>query len=126
MVMNTHIGPALLALAACIGFAAAPAPAQTKPDFEVIELAAEVLAGKVALPSGPESSLVMPACGDCPPKSYRVTAATLYFVGDQLVTLGELAAAIRGRPNTPMTVMYSMKTGEVTRVTVDVVAPAGR
>jgi hypothetical protein len=124
MAMNTLIRTTLFALAASIGVATT-ASAQVAPRFDVIEVAAEVLASWVTLPRGPDSSLVMPACGDCPPKSYRVTAATAYYIGDQPVTLGELAAAVGGRPLTPMTVMYSAKTGVITRVTADIAAPTG-
>jgi hypothetical protein len=121
--MSHRIDRIFFALVASIGFAAA-VQAQRAPSFETIEVAAEVLAGQVTLPSGPDSSLVMPGCGGCAPKSFPATRSTMYFVGKQQVTLAELAAAIGARPRVPLTVSYSVNTGELTRITADIEPPS--
>jgi hypothetical protein len=121
--MNTYVRRTVFALIAPMALIGG-ATAQVAPRFDTVDVAAEVPAGKVRLPTGRDSSLVMPSCGDCPPKSYRVTLATAYFIGSVRVTLGELAAAVTGRPDMPLTVSYSVKTDEVTSVTADIVTSA--
>jgi hypothetical protein len=123
--MTHRIALTIAALTASLVLAAA-AHAQSGYHFKTVEVAMEALAGKVTLPSGPGSALVAIPCQGCAPKSFRATRATTYFLGKQQVTLGELAAAVSSQPMTPLTVLYSFKTGELTRITADLPPAASR
>lgn len=123
--MKHRTGLTFLTLAAT-AIAAVVAHAQVAPEFETIEAAVEAPAGKVTLPSGPDSSLVMAPCGSCAPKRFPTTPATTYFIGKRQVTLGELAAAVTPRPDVFLTVRYVVKSGALSRVTADIEEPRGR
>lgn len=120
---RTGLSPLALLVSAIV---ATVSHAQTAPQFDTIEAAVEAQAGKVTLPSGPDSSLVMAPCGGCAAKSFPTTAATTYFIGRRQVTLGELAAAVSSRPDAFLTVRYVVKSGELSRVTADIEEPSGR
>jgi hypothetical protein len=97
--------------------ALAHAQAEEKPRIVSTRIALETQASAVTLPAGPASTLVLSACSGCAPQSFLATQSTIYLLGDQPVSLAEMKAALAGRPQTLMTVTYSAKTRELTRVT---------
>jgi len=86
-----------------------------------VEQALETEAGAVVLPSSPDGVLVLTPCQGCPPKSFRATASTSYLLNEQPTTLAKLRAAIAKRPKTSMTVSVTVKTGELVRVSANIV-----
>ncbi|MBK7252060.1 MAG: hypothetical protein IPI06_14670 [Gammaproteobacteria bacterium] len=102
---------------ALLGFALAGVAVARPPELKTVDLAVEAPAHSVVLPSGVDSALVTAPCAGCAPKSLRATAATGYFVNEQRVSLAELQTAIAGKPETMLTVLYSLKTGELLSVT---------
>src|SRR5690606_29247672 len=89
--MKHHIQRPLLTVALGI-LAAGAAVAQTasRPGpvrFETVTMAVEVFAGSVTLPSGPNGTLVMATCHDCPLQSFTTDTATGYFVDGRPASL---------------------------------------
>lgn len=119
--MNTRLLAILLALS--VGCLATSARAQRAPELRTVNLAVEAPARAVVLPSGQNSSLITAPCGGCAPKSFLATASTAYFVNEQRVSLAELKTAVAGDPQTFLTVLYSLKTGELISVTAAIVTP---
>ena len=118
-----RIRPHRILAALAVICALSAAHAQSPTGIQNVEVALEADAGSVVLPTSPDGALVVAPCGSCNPKSFRATPSTLYFLGDRQVTLAELAAAVAGRPETLMTVSYSVKTGELTRLTASIDPP---
>jgi hypothetical protein len=92
--------------------------------FRNLTIAAEVPAGSLTLPASIGSSAVVVPCAQCPPKSYPVTANTEFFLGTTPVTMADLKAAIVGKPDLLVTMLYSADTNVVVSFTVEVPAPA--
>jgi len=111
--MNRFIFRVLVGLAATCSFTLSHAQS---PSASASPVFVEALSEKLTLPSSPDGVLVMAPCGDCQPASFHATAATLYKVGGQPVTLGELRKAVLGRNGIIVTVSYDPKTGEVRSV----------
>lgn len=109
-------------LAVALGLLAAGAAfAQTASHpgpvrFETVTMAVEVLAGAVTLPNGPNGTLVMATCHDCPLQSFTTSAATGYSVDGKPATLAEVRAATTAAPGNILTVSYVVKTGVVTQI----------
>jgi hypothetical protein len=116
--MTLRISLALVTLATLVGVTSL-VQAQT-PQIVTIDVAAEVLASRVTMPTGPDSSITVLPCSGCTPKTHQATAATLYFKGKEQVSLAELTALVQSRPNALLTVKYSAQTGELISVTADV------
>jgi hypothetical protein len=112
-----------LCFALVAGSLAASVQAQRTNEFRNITTALETPVKSVVLPVSATSSLVMPECGNCPPKSYPVTANTKFLIGQSEVTMQELRAAVIDKPDLILTVKYTVKTGELVSVTADVEAP---
>jgi hypothetical protein len=119
--MNTVTRTLCFALVA--GSLAASVQAQRANEFRNITTALETPVKSVVLPVSATSSLVMPECGSCPPKSYPVTADTKFLIGKSEVTAQELRAAVIDKPDLILTVKYTVKTGELVSVTADIEAP---
>jgi hypothetical protein len=119
--MNTLSRTFCFALLA--GALATSAQAQRANVFRNVTQAMETPVSSVTLPVSQTSSLVMPECASCPPKSYPVTANTRFLLGKSDVTVQELRAAVIDKPDLILTVKYSVKTGELVSVTADIEAP---
>jgi hypothetical protein len=113
----------LVMTAACATLALSAARAQIAVEFTPIENAVETPASLVTLPSGPGSTLLMATCARCARKPFPATSATTYWVADRQVTPGELQAAVQAQPHAFLTVCYSVATGQLTRITADLVPP---
>lgn len=122
--MNIHLPRVLPALV--LGCLATVAQAQRAPQLKTVNLAVEAPARSVVLPSGSNSALVTAPCAGCAPKSLRATASTTYFINEQRVSLAELKAAADAQPDALLTVLYSLKTGELLSVTAAVATPRTR
>lgn len=120
--MLTPFRRVLMALAAALAFG--QAFAQRAPEFRNVNIALEVPAGTIVLPSSATSSLTMPPCAGCPARSFPITADTVYYLKRTPVTAEELRAAVLGHPELILTVKYSVKTGELVSITADVDPPA--
>jgi hypothetical protein len=90
------------------------------------DLALEVAAGSIVLPSGPNSTAVFAPCGGCAPKSFPATADTVYRLRRMPVTVTDLKAAITARPDLILTVVYSVQSGQLVSITADIDPPAPR
>lgn len=119
--MNIRLPRTLLAIAA--GCLTATVQAQGSPGFKTINLAVEAPAGGVVLPSGPNTALIAAPCHGCAPKSFFATATTTYFLNERPASLAELKAAVAAKPETFLTVLYSLKTGELLSVSAAVATP---
>ncbi|MBX5461348.1 MAG: hypothetical protein IRZ28_09680 [Steroidobacteraceae bacterium] len=117
--MNSSIRHVLLATVACGAITFAHAQGAVLQNTNI---AAEVSAGSLTLPSGVGGAAVFAPCAECPPKSFPATAATRYLLGRKEVTLQELKAAIIGKPSLIVTVKYSASTGELVSITADLPA----
>jgi hypothetical protein len=102
------------------------AHAQQAARLETQNLALEVVAGSLVLPTGANSAAVFPPCGGCAPKSFPTRADTVYRLRRTPVTVADLKAAIVSRPDLILTVIYSVKSGELISVTADIDAPTPR
>jgi hypothetical protein len=96
------------------------AQAQQASRIVSTEIALETEAGAVNLPSTGNGTLVLSACQGCPPQTFLATASTSYLLGEKPVSLAEFRSALTGKPQTFMTVTYSVKTKELTRVTASI------
>jgi hypothetical protein len=90
------------------------------------DLALEVAAGSIVLPTGPSSTAVFAPCGGCAPKSFPATAGTVYRLKRTPVTVTDLKAAIGSRPDLILTVVYSVESGQLVSITADIDAPPAR
>lgn len=117
--MNSSIRRVLLATVAC---GAIPFAHAQGAVLQNTNIAAEVFAGSLTLPSGVGGAAVFAPCAECPPKSFPATAATRYFLGRKEVTVQELKAAIVGKPSLIVTAKYSASTGELISITADLPA----
>jgi hypothetical protein len=88
-------------------------------DLETVVLAMEAPAQSVTLPASETGPAVLPSCGGCPPKSFPTTATTAYYQGRQRITLAELRALAIRNPDVALTVSYTVKTGELVSITID-------
>jgi hypothetical protein len=98
------------------------AQAQT---LEIVEGAHELSLGLVSLPDNTSGTLIFKTCAACEVKSLRVTTSTTYRVATGPLALPELRERVDALKNSsiasdeiPVTVFYSMATGDVTRVSV--------
>lgn len=102
------------------------AHAQQASNLVTRDLALEVVAGSLVLPTGSNGTAVFPPCGGCTPKSFPTTADTVYRIRRTPVSVADLKAAIVGRPDLILTVIYSVQTGELISITADVDVPPPR
>jgi hypothetical protein len=91
-------------------------PAEAK--LRMMELAIEATSRMLVLPAQAGGDLSVQPCPTCAAKQIRTTAATLFQVGDEEVSLGEMAQILRDNPGIALTVMTDMKSTVVTRVRV--------
>jgi hypothetical protein len=108
-----HIG---LTAVAAIVLAGTAAGQDYKAHVRPAQVAVELEAGAVLLPTSTAGSLVMKECTKCPLKSYPVTSDTKYYLYADVVTLPELTAALAGQPKAYVGVVYSPKTGQIMAV----------
>jgi len=103
---------------------------EPKNVLTVVELAQEAPASSVMFPLSSTSPFMVTPCENCAPVSHAVTAQTRYFINRRQVTLEELRAVVAGKPDLMLTVQFSVKTGDMVRVTADLpqraAAPARR
>jgi hypothetical protein len=84
-----------------------------------VVVASEAPVKSVMFPLSSTSPLMVTPCASCAPESHAITAETLFFIGRRAVTLQELRSAVEGKPDLMLTVSYSVKTGELVRLTAD-------
>jgi hypothetical protein len=110
-----------LLAALIVALAATHAQGQQSSRIVSREIALETEAGAVNLPATANGTLVLSACAGCPPQTFLATASTRYLLGDTPVSLAEFRSAVTGKPQRFMTVTYSVKTKELTRVTASAI-----
>ncbi len=103
--------------------AASLAHAQLASKLTTTNIAVEVSAGSIVLPLSATSAATFRPCADCAPKSFPTTASTAYYLEGTPVSLDQLKAAVAGHPERVLTAVYSVKTGELVRITAGVDAP---
>jgi hypothetical protein len=64
-----------------------------------IDVAHEIAARSITLPTTDTGTVVVQACNACPTYRFNATATTFYRVGQFTVSLAELRAAFAERPN---------------------------
>jgi hypothetical protein len=85
--------------------------------------ASEVQVKNVILPLSSTSALVETPCPGCAPKSHAITPTTQFFINKDVVTLEELRAAVAGKPDLVLTVIYVIKGGNLVSITADLPTP---
>lgn len=84
-----------LTLAAALLGATLAASAQTPP----IDIAQEIEAHAITLPKDPTGTVVVQGCKACTTYRFAATDNTIYKIGELVVGLQDLRAAIAARPN---------------------------
>lgn len=106
----------MLAIVQILIFSAAQAE-----TYHIVNESLETEVRAVTLPGGPNSTLLLMPCGKCEMKRLTATATTKWTLSnDRVVTLADFRNAIAGKPEAVMTVVYSVKTQELVRVSANV------
>ena len=103
-------------LLATLLVAASALPAHA--TLRMLEQGVETSASMLLLPQRPDGTLQLRACPGCALQTLQASAATLYIVGRQSVTLAEFAALLRDHPDLNVSVFRAQNTMNVTRVKV--------
>jgi hypothetical protein len=79
----------------------------------------------MTMPGSTAGTAIFRGCADCEPISRRVTAGTVYMIGDRAFALpdflqevSEIREASPANAGTPAAVYYDLGTGRVTRIAV--------
>jgi hypothetical protein len=116
---------ASLLAGAAISAPAAP-PVRTRLPMVAGEQAIETEAGSVELPESLGGSLTVRTCATCPSEHYATDPQTRYLARGSLLSASEWQALARTNAHTPATVLLDARSHVVTRVLVDLPAPARR
>jgi hypothetical protein len=106
----------IVALALLGGFSSANAAPQ-QLTFSI--QATEVQVKNVILPLSATSALVETSCPGCPPRSHAITPTTQFFINKDAVGLEDLRAAVAGKPDLVLTVLFTIKSGNLVSITAD-------
>lgn len=115
----------LLALATVGAFSLAGA-AFGSDELRTTQLAMEVPVSKLTLPATETSSALMPKCGGCPPASFLATVNTVYYEGQQRISLAEMKSVVAKYPKLLVTVSYRVSNNELMSITADIPGGADR
>jgi hypothetical protein len=108
----------LLALASLVS-----AEALSATPFKTINEALETSARGMSLPASQDGMMTITPCVSCEVKTLHSTVSTIYTLRDQVVSLAVFRNAISIDSEAPITVVYTVSTGQLLRVNASIDPP---
>ncbi len=104
----------IVAAVILLGAFVAPSMAQSR----VLELGHEASVSMIRMPISAAGELTLQRCATCKVLRLRASAATLYIIGGQAVTLAEMTQYLVRHPTANLVVMQLKNTSDLSRLVV--------